>query len=128
MKIFSWIKRLLGGAVIGAEALNTITVVQKVDSVPLQDKKEVKELPWFQRQNNLVQEFVGDYTPVYSSNLEESEPIGYIDGFGNYNSTNGKKEEPKEKEELLQDDVSLLENTAKPTLEEKNTVNYKSGL
>ena len=124
-KFFQWFKRLFGGVVIGAEALNTMTTVQKVDTPVVEEKKEVKQLPWFQRQNNLVQEFVGEKVMVYSSNLDNPDPVGYYDGFGNYVKISD--EQPEEKEELLKDDVSLLKDAYKPVLEDKNTVTYKSG-
>lgn len=130
-KLFKFIRRLFGSAVVGTEVLNTVATVQEQEPPLIEDKKEVKEVAWFTRANNLVAEFAFEPTPVYSSNFESSKPIGYLDADGKIMYEDEYQEAMAklmaEREELLADDVSLLEGKYIPKTDEK-IANYKTGL
>lgn len=87
------------------------------DINPLQEPIPIqKEAPWFSRKNNLADEFAYEPVAVYSSNFDNTEPIGYLQADGSIIPTNGNKI-VKEEEELLEDDVEFLKddpNYAKP--------------
>lgn len=99
-----------------------------------QEKTIVKEIPWFARKNDLVNEFSHDPIPVYSNRVDSNEIVGYLDGMGNIISKEGKmivdSDQHKSEEELLADDVDFLKkhkNYAKPESNNK-TVNYAIGV
>lgn len=56
--------------------------------------QKVQEAAFFTRANNLIAEFQGEPTPIYA-NIQDSEPMGYLDDYGNLHYTKEYKESVK---------------------------------
>ena len=106
-RFFSFIKSIF----ISAKAVNIVSTEQEKDVIPV-PVAEVQEVRYFTRKNNLVEEFYSTPQILYSSNLENTEPIGAIlsDGTMVYDKKFIEQEILNEaaKEEILPDDVSLV--------------------
>lgn len=75
--MFKFLRRLFRSLFSSGEVMNTITTTQQQEVESIVNKEaEVKEMPWFTRKNDLVQEFAHEPILIYSSNFDNDEPIG----------------------------------------------------
>jgi hypothetical protein len=111
--------QLWKGVFRSTEILNTTTQVQMPELL-IEDKKEEKELGWFQQKQTtpLWEAFSYTPTPVYGSNFSDNaEPIGWLMADGSIRDDKGIKIE--QEHDVFDDDVELIRRANLAELKEK---------
>lgn len=133
-KLILFLKRLFKGTLkASSKTITQVTTEVKVAD-PVEQSKQVQEIAYFTRANNIIDEFPYDPTPVYSSNFSDPnpEPIGWLQASGKITEfKHGGKVIEQENEVLLEDDISKMDESRKHVLkkleeyrEKHKTVNF----